>query len=306
MKRGVYIHYAILSNLKKYYATNKLLFIAYPLIIVLFLLLETKRVLLHDLGVGQGSDDTGIAEKKQIFRIELVDIYLNISDPLAGLYKSRKDMENYRKLKTTRSKLLKARPEKLLQDTDALLKCCSENTEDCTEAGITTTKISNLGAARLNFDTYANLPNTTKKLKTGLTSKINVIDIDVADILTNQLDGAMKAIIDDEPQAYSDYTLIVEPIREGAHSHNNIVAKAPVSITAVHDLTGDLLAEIPFKFSGIRGTFKTNAEGNLIANLPLGAYLGKVAFIDFVPQSFSFTLTAEGYMLTIRMVPVGV
>ncbi len=306
MKKGVYIHYAILSNLKTFYATYILIFVAYPFLITLFLLLESKRVLLHDLGVAQGSDDTGIAEKKYMFRVELVDKFQEVAEPMAALYKNRKDMENYRKMKFWRSNLIKARPEKLLQVVDGVIVYCGDNTADCTEAGNTTAKIATLQTARDNFAPYANLSNTTKKLKKGVTAKINAIDVEVGDILNNQLDGAMKAIKDLHPAAYAEYLLIVEPIREGVHSHNTIVAKAPFRLTAVHDVTGEPVADAPLKISGVKGTFTTDANGIILANLPLGAYVGKIAFIDFVAQSFSFTLTADGIVLIIRLVPVGV
>ena len=306
MKKGVYINYAILSNLKTYYAANILIFVAYPFLISLYLLLESKRVALHDLGIDQGSDNTGIAEKKYVFRIILVDTFLNITEPLAAYYKSKNDLENYRKLKFTRSQLLKARPEALLEIVDGVIAFCPLHQADCTTVGITAGKLAKLTADRNNFEPYANLPKKTIKLKKGITTKINTLNTEVSDIITFQLDGAMRAIIDDEPQAYSDYTLITEPIREGVHSHNIIVAKAPVNFKAIHDLTGEPVADAPFKISGIKGTFTTNAEGKIMANLPLGVYICKIAFIDFVPQSFTFTLTAEGIELTIRMVPVGV
>jgi hypothetical protein len=306
MRKGVYIHYAILGKLKTYYATYILLFATYPFIITLFLLLEAKRVLLHDLGIDQGSDDTGIAEEKYIYRVELVDAFINITDPLAALYKYRKDMENYRKMKFVRGKCIKARPEKLLQDVDGAIAFCGLNTPDCTEAGIIPGKITNLSAARNKFAPYADLPNTTKKLKKGVTAKINAIDIEVTDILNNQLDGAMKAIKDTQPQAYSEFTLIVQPIREGVHSHNIIVDKYPVTFTAVHDLTGDPVANVPIKITGISGSFTTGVDGKAFANLPLGVYVGKITYIDFIAQTFTFTVTEAGVELTIRLVPVGV
>lgn len=306
MRKGVYIHYAILGKLKTYYATYILLFAAYPFIITLFLLLETKRVLLHDLGISQGSDDTGIAEEKMIYKIELVDTFIDITDPLAALYKYRKDMENYRNLKFTRGKCLKARPEKLLQDVDGVIAFCALHVPDCTEAGIITGKITILTAARNKFAPYADLPNTTKKLKKGVTAKINAIDIEVADILTNQIDGAMKAIKDTQPEVYSEFTLILEPIHEGVHSHNIIIPKYPVAFTAIHDLTGDPVENVPIKITGVKGSFTTNVDGKAFANLPVGIYIGKITYIDFLPQTFTITVTAEGVELTIRLVPVGV
>ena len=306
MKKGVYIHYSILCKLKTFYAANTSKFVAFPLIVALFIILELKRVLLHDLGVEQGSDDTGIAEKKMLYRIELVDAFLDITGPMSGLYKSRKDTVNYQKMHFTRSKQLDVRPEKLIQNVDGVLALCALKPTDCTEAGIIAAKITAITAKRDLFAPFADLSKGTIKLKKGITTKINVTDSEVADILHNQLDGAMKAIKDTEPQLYIDYCLLVEPIREGAHYHKNIIPKAPVTITAVHDLTGDPLDKIPIKFTGITGTFTTNAQGKIVANLPLGTRVGKITFIDFIPQSFTFVLTAEGYELTVRLVPVGV
>ena len=306
MRKGVYIRYSILCKLKTYYATNILLFATYPFIITLFLLLEAKRVLLHDLGISQGSDDTGIAEEKMMYRIELVDNFIDITEPLAALYKYKKDLVNYRKMKFVRGKCIKARPEKLLQDVDGAITFFGLHTADCTETGITTGKITNLTAFRNKFAPYADLPNTAKKIKKGVTEKINAIDIEVADILANQIDGAMKAIKDTQLQAYSEFALILEPIREGIHSHNIILPKFPVAFTAVHDLTGDPVEKVPIKVTGIKGSFTTDIDGKAFANLPLGVYVGKITYIDFIAQTFTFTVTEAGVELTIRLVPVGV
>ena len=306
MNKNTYMHYTILCELHKFYETNVSKFTTYSLIIALFGLLELNRLILHDLGVDQGQDNTGSTVDKKLDKIALAGAIIEISDPMAAYYKNKKDLASYELMNFTEAKLIKMRPEKILQVSDAVKKFYNEHILELDGTGIKSAFMTKLEEKNTAFNSKANLPNELIKARTIITKYITKIDKEDTDIITTQLNRAMKVFKTSDPLLFDSYTKLAEITHEGVHYHNIIVTKAPVSLSVVHDLTGEPLAEIPVKFSGIKGTFKTNAEGKILVNLPLGAYLGKIAFIDFIAQSFSFTLTEEGYELIIRMVPVGI
>ena len=305
MKKSVYIHYTVFSELNTFYLSNALKLALYPLIIALFGLIETNRQKLHTAGINQGTDNSGYTENKLILKLDLVSWILFHADP-ASVSLAKENLALSKQLTFKEAILKRMRPEKLLQIADFVIKSCTDNLLALVDTGITAATILKLSTSRDLFSPSANVPNLLIKAKTLVTKDINVTDRATVAIIKNQLNRAMKVIKKVDLVLYNDYVKITEITNEGAHSHHNKVVKAPLTLFVVYDETDEPVVGAAIKIVNIRGTSNTDANGNVVINLPLGDIRGKIVAVDCVNQNFACTLTIDGLTLTIRMKALGV
>ncbi len=307
MKKQTYAHIVVFGEIDTFYVTNEGEFVLYPNIKKSFLKIGTNNQRLHDLGIIQNRDNKGLAANKKISKQLLANEILFNAGSAAGHYYNLNDMDNFNNLNFPAKSFSKKRAEVVLQKADYVIKFLTDNIADLTDTSVTVASIAKLKIARDKFKDIMNIPIMTRKAKTNITKEIERIDKETFQIIRKELNNEMLIFMISNPGLYNDYIKITKITNEGAHKHNTPkIITAPVTVSAIHDLTGEALEGVTGKFVGKKTTFITDAEGKFTANIPLGAALCKLVAVDFIAQSFAFTLTEEGYSIIIRMVPVGV
>jgi len=307
MNKTIYGHIVVFGEMDTFYVTNEGKFELYPNIKNSFLKIGTNNQILHDLGIIQKRNNKGITANKKKFKQLVANEILFNAGSAAGHYYNLNDMDNFNNLNFPVKSLIRKRPEVVLQIADYVIKFLTDNIADLSDTSVTIASIANLKNARDKFKGIMNTPNITLKAKTTVTKEIARIDKETFQIIRKELNNEMLVFIVSDAGLYNDYIKLTKITNEGAHKHNAPkIITAEVTVSVIHDLTGEPIEGVTGKFVGKKTTFITDVEGKFTAIIPLGAGLCKLVAVDFVAQSFAFTLTEEGYSIIIRMVPVGV
>jgi len=307
MKKNIFEHIEVFGQVGTFYDTNTDKFVLYPNIIKTYDKIAYNRQILLDLGIIQARNNKGLTAKKKTLKQLLANEILFNAGAASGYYFSIKDMDNFNNLNFPSKSFPKKRPEVVLQTADAVIKILTDNIADLTGTGVTLETIAKITDARDQFKDVMNIPVITKKSKANVTKEIARVDKKTFEIIRKELNNEMLVFMVSDSKLYNDYIKVIKITNEGTHKHHAPkVITAPVSVSAIHDVTGDPVEGVTGKFVGLRTTFITDAEGKFTAKVPLGAGLCKLVAVDFNGNSFAFTLTVEGYSIIIRMIPTGV
>ena len=307
MKKQTYEHVAVYGQVGTFYDENLDKFTTYPNIIKSFTKISNNRQTLLDLGIIQNRNNTGIAANKKTSKQLVANEILFNAGAAAGHYFNLNDMDNFNNLNFPAKSFPRKRSEVVLQIADYVINFLTDNIADLSDTSVTVASIAVLKNARDKFKDIMNSPIMTRKAKTTITKEIARIDKETFQIIRKELNNEMLVFMVSDANLYNDYIKITKITNEGTHKHNTPkVITAPVTVSAIHDLTGEPVDGVIGKFVGKRTTFITDADGKFTSIQPLGAGLCKLVAVDFNVESFAFTLTEEGYSIIIRMVPTGV
>ncbi len=307
MKKNIFGHIQVFGEVGIFYNENTAKFVGFPKLIATFGKVADRRQLLLDLGVIQGRNNKGLTSNKKLCKQELANEILFNAGAAAGHYFDVNDMDMFNNFDFPEKSFSKLRPEVMLQDSDRVVKLLTDNIGDLTGTGVTIISIAKIETAKDKFIAIMGVPIITRKAKSLVTKQISAVDKETFKIIRKELSNEMKVFLTSDPVLFNKFKKVIEITSEGAHTHRAPkVITAPVVVTAIHHLTEEPLVGISGKFVGNKTTFTTDVNGTFIAALPLGAGLGKLVGVDFVAQSFAFTLTAEGYTIIIRMIPTGI
>ena len=304
MNKNTFNHITVYGLLYAFYLKYKLKIDVYLFLKSNFANIEINRQKLLPLGGKQGTDNTGIAEETSVARKNLISEIYQIAGPSAAKLYSLGKKAIAKTLKFTKSELLDMRPEILLQTANLVFDTCTSNIDDLEDTGITIESLAPITVAKDLYFPEVNASKAAIRSKTVVTVNIAATIRENTDIINNQLKGGMQIFVVKEPDMYAEFEKMLVLPHEGVHSHHVVTPKAIVTLSILNDTTSEPLDSVTGKFVGTRKSFKSDSSGMLAANLQLGANLGKLEKEGFEPNSFAFTLTDEGLILTIRMIPI--
>ena len=307
MNKPTLNHIVIYDMLNTYYLKYKAKFLLLTLITSLFEIIEVNRQKLTLLGGSQGTDDKGIAEDISVNKNALVmQILLNAGPACSKFHKLLNNKLSVL-LKFTKSKLLKMRPETLVQKANTVVETCTENIADLDGTGVTVASIALLSSAIADYLPEVNDSKIAIRNKTIVTKQIKTIVKLNTNIINNELKGAMSTIMVTEEVIYNEFIKMLVLPHEGVRKHlGPRPAKVLVVATVLDDNTSLPIMGAVIKYAGVRGSIKTDINGEASKEISEGAHLGKITALGYTTQSFAFTLTELGYAVTVRMIPIGV
>ena len=307
MNKGNYLHMKQYDMLHTFYVKFKVKIDVIVFIATLFGVIEANRIKISLFGTKQGTVDTGIAEETSVLKIALAKAIRKNAGPATGKFKSLGKFKLATQLKISYAKMLKMRPEKLIEIANMVVATLTINIADLTGTGVTVATIATISDAVVAYTPEADASQAAIKSKTVVTENIKNAIIENSEIINNQLKPGMEIFMDTEADMYAEFLKDVELPHEGTNSKRApAVPKAEVTLTFIHDLTEEPLVDVVTKFLGTRGSFTSDENGVIKAKLPLGDQLAKIISVDMLNKNYPFNLTEAGLVAVIRLIPTGV
>ena len=141
------------------------------------------------------------------------------------------------------------------------------------------------------------------KAKTNVTKDIADSDRATFVIIRKELDNLMKIMMVSEKEVYDGYVKITKITHTATRKRASKNPKVSYQLTVLDNTTLLPLEGVAVKFTNIRGTFITDVNGTLTAELPTGGQLGRAVLTNHVTLKFAFALTDTGLVQTIKLVP---
>lgn len=307
MNKGLNNHMTIYGLLSLLYAKYKAILDLNIMIAALFINIELNRTELAKKIAKAGGDNTGIAEEKQVDRDALTNEILKNAGPASSCLIKKGKLIIGKKIKTTRWALNRMTAEELNAFAKMVVDECTLLLTDIVSSGVTAISLGKITTATGVFYTEKDEPTSNIKSVAIINEEIAVLDKINLDIMNNELKSAMMFYIDSEPVMYSEFLKNTKAPKVGVRKPTGKRAeKANVKVIVLHDLTSEPVVDAVIKYVGTRGSFNTDENGISNTMINLGPQLGKIVSVDMISQSFIFTLTEEGIVITIRLIPVGV
>jgi hypothetical protein len=307
MLRKIFEHIQVYGGVGTFYDENTGKFTLYPKTIASFGKVAANRQILLDLGIIHSRNNKGIALNKKTYKQELINEILFNAGAAAGHYFDLNDMDSFNNFNFPVKSLIRKRPEAIIQIADRVKQMLTDRILDLGGTGITLVTIGKITTTRDKYFEIMHLPTITKKSRALVTKEIARVDKLTFVILRKELSNLMKVFLVSDTPLYNGFIKSLEITNEGVSSRRApAIVTADVEVSVIHDLTEEPLEGISGKFVGMATTFTTDINGKFTAKQHLGAGLCKLVGVNFVANSFAFTLTETGYSIIIRMMPVAV